>query len=117
MADSNHRSLWLPRWLWEQYGTIVGNVGRTGDLKVFMDWRIDHPDLVLGPDVDPPYDFLATLRIESDRWDMYLETVDDGAGSSGMRRYVSWRVQHPSKPLPGRRLGPLRRESPRPALV
>lgn len=117
MADSNHRSLRLPQWLWERYGEVVGDVGRTSDLKVFQDWRIDHSDVHLGDDVAGPYDFLATLRIESARWDLYCDTVGDGAATSDMRRYIWWRVQHPSDPLPGRRLGPLRRQSRRPALV
>lgn len=117
MADNPHRSLWLPLRLWTQYAEVVGNGGRTADLKIFMDWRIDHPDLVLGPDVAAPYDFLTTLRVESRRWELYLKTVGEREGSAEMRRYISWRIQHPSDPLPGRRLGPLRREVRRPALV
>lgn len=117
MAENPHRSLWLPQWLWTKYATVVGDRGRTADLKTFMDWRIDHTDLVLGPDVAAPYDFLATVRIESDRWDLYMATVGAGEGSAEMRRYIRWRIQHMSDPLPGRRLGPLRRNSRRPALV
>lgn len=115
MAD-NHRPLRLPFWLWLDYADVIGDVGRTADLKVFMDWRIDN-DLPFGPDVDPPYDFLTTLRIESARWQLFMETVGEGECSSEMRRYIWWRVQHPAQPLPGRRLGPLRKQSRRPVLV
>jgi len=27
MADTNHRSLRLPSWLWQQYGKVVGDIG------------------------------------------------------------------------------------------
>jgi hypothetical protein len=117
MAENQHRSLWLPQWLWTQYATVVGNLGRTADLKVFMDWRIDHTDLTLGPDVAAPYDHLATLRIEAGRWELYMDTVGHRECSAEMRRYIWWRIQHPSDPLPGRRLGPLRRHREQPALV
>jgi hypothetical protein len=116
MAD-NHHPLRLPSWLWRQYAKVVGNVGRTPDLKVFMDWRIDNTDVELALDVTTPYDFLATLRIEPARWQLFAETVEDRSCSSELRRYIWWRVQHPDEPLPGRRLGPLRRESQRPVLV
>jgi hypothetical protein len=116
MADNPHRSLWLPPWLWTQYASVVGDRGRTADLKMFMDWRIDHTEPVLGPDVAPPCDFLATLRVESERWELYMDTVGEGEASAEMRRYIWWRIQHPSDPLPGRRLGPMRRDG-RPAMV
>jgi hypothetical protein len=115
MAD-NHRPLRLPTWLWLQYAKVVGNAGRTDDLKVFMDWRIDHRGLELGDDVAAPYDFLTTLRVELERWKMFRDSVDDRECSAELRRYIWWRVQHPDTPLPGRRLGPLRRER-RDALV
>lgn len=109
MTD-NHRSLRLPTWLWLQYAKVVGNAGRTPDLKVFMDWRIDHRGVDLGDDVTTPYDFLTTLRIEPQRWELFKNSVGDGETPAELRRYIWWRVQHPDTPLPGRRLGPLRRE-------
>lgn len=115
MAD-NHHPLRLPKWLWLQYARVVGDVGRTADLKVFMDWRIDHTGVLLGPDVAAPHDFLATLRIEPERWNLFKATLDEGECSAQMRSYIWWRVLHPAVPLPGRRLGPLRRGSS-PALV
>jgi len=117
MADTNHRSLRLPSWLWQQYGKVVGDIGRASDLKVFMDWRIDHTDAVLGDDVAAPHDFLTTLRVEEPRWEMFMATVGDSECSAEMRRYIWWRIQHPQDPLPGRRLGPLRRQSRAAALV
>lgn len=116
MAD-NHRPLRLPAWRWEQYAEIVGDIGRTPDLKIFMDWQIDNPDLILGPDMVKPHDFLATIRIETVRWQTFMDTVGDGNCAGRLRRYILWRILHPEQPLPGRRLGPLRRSQRRPALV
>lgn len=116
MAD-NHRPLRLPKWLWQQYARVVGDVGRTPDLKIFMDWCMDNTTVDLGPDVAAPYDFLATLRVEPERWEAFLDAVGDRGASRRLRTYIWWRVQHPHDPLPGRRLGPLRRSSRRPALV
>lgn len=115
MAD-NHRPIRTPYWLWQQYASVVGDVGRTADLKRFQDWQIDNPGDTIGPDVDGPHDFLTTLRIETERWELFLDTVPDGDGSARMRAYMWWRVQHPTDPLPGRRVPPLRRQSRPPAL-
>lgn len=106
MAD-DHRSLRAPHWLWAQHEQVVGN--HTADLKLYLDWRIHHPDIVLGPDVQPPHDFLAKIRVEQVLWDAFLDTVPDDEGSSDLRRYIWWRIQNPDLPLPGRRLPPLRR--------
>lgn len=110
MADDHH-SLRLPRALWERYEDVVGNIGRTADLKLFMDWRIDNPEVTLGPDVPPPHDFSATFRIEELRWEMFADTVGPGKVSGHLRRYVRWRVRNPDLPLPGRRLPPMRRNT------
>lgn len=116
MAEDHH-SLRAPRWLWQQYAGVVGDIGRTPDLKLFMDWRIDNPQVVLGPDVDQPYDVLTTIRVEPERWELFVDTVAGGDCSSELRRYMRWRVQHPTEPLPGRRMPPMRRQSRRPACV
>ncbi len=108
--DSSHHTLRLPKWLWEQYGKIVGNLGRTPDLKIYMDWQLDNPNAELGDDVAGPCDFSTTLRIEPERWAAFMSTVGKGDCTEEMRRYIWWRVQHPRDPLPGRKLGPLRRE-------
>lgn len=112
MADEHH-SLRLPYWLWSRYEAVVGNIGRTPDLKRFMDWRIEEPDVQLGEDVELPYQFTATFRIESTRWDLFAETVGEGDVSADLRRYIWWRVQNPKAPLPGRRLPPMPRRTRR----
>jgi hypothetical protein len=114
MANDNHRALRLPGWLWDKYADVVGDLGRTSDLKIYMDWRSENPYAVLGPDVAAPYEFSTTLRIESERWELFMDTVGEGNCTADMRRYVWWRVQHPTTRLPGRRLGPLRREKRQP---
>lgn len=96
-----HRPLRAPFWLWEQYGGIAGGPGRSPDLRVFMDWQVEHPELVLGPDVPGPHDFLATLRVDSEHWKLFMATVGERNCSSRMRSYIWWRVQHPAEPLPG----------------
>jgi hypothetical protein len=117
MAD-DHRSLRAPRWLWlERYPEVVGDVGRTADLKLFMDWQIDNPHARLGDDVPAPYDFLATFRVEAQRWDLFLDCVPEADASARLRGYMWWRVQHPAEPLPGRRVPPMRRDGHRPACV
>lgn len=112
MAD-DHRSLRLPSWLWKQYAAVVGNIGRTPDLKQFMAWRIEDTETVLGVDVAPPHDFTATFRIEQVRWELLAGTVGEGEISGELRRYIWWRVQNPDAPLPGRRLPPMPRRTRR----
>jgi hypothetical protein len=116
MADDHH-PLRLPHWLWKQYASVVGDIGRTSDLKRFMDWRLDDTDTVLGPDVAAPHDFLTTFRVEPMLWELFAGTVGDGNASGELRRYIWWRIQHPNEPLPGRRLPPMPRRSRRPACV
>lgn len=111
MAE-NHRAFWLPLWLWrDRYAAVVGDVGRTADLKTFLAWRIDNPSVELGNDVAQPYDFLAKVRVDLELWQLFLDAVPDDEASSEIRRYIWWRVQHPSAPLPGRRVPPLQRWS------
>jgi hypothetical protein len=110
MAE-NHRPLRVPLWLWHQYAGPVGDLGRTPDLKLFMDWQIDNPLLEIGPDVAGPHDFLAKIRVEQERWDLFLDTVPEDDGSARLRAYMWWRVRNPLAPLPGRRTPPMRRQS------
>jgi hypothetical protein len=110
MAE-NHRPLRVPHWLWQQYAGVVGDVGRTSDLKKFVAWQIDNPDLEIGPDIEGPHDFLAKIRTELELWDLFLETVPEDDGAARLRAYIWWRVQNPSAPLPGRRMPPMRRQS------
>lgn len=114
MAE-DHCSLRIPTWLWLRHEAVVGN--HTADLKLYLDWRIHHPEVELGPDVEPPHNFTATFRIEPVRWQLFLSTVPEGEGSADLRRYIWWRVLNPTEPLPGSRLPPLLRASRRPACV
>jgi hypothetical protein len=94
-----HRSLRAPTWLWQRHEQVVGE--HTADLTSYIDWRWAHPDVVLGPDVDKPYDFLATFRVERHHWDRFLRAVPVDQASADLRRYIWWRVQHPALELPG----------------
>ncbi len=116
MAE-DHRSLRLPHWIWDLYADVVGDIGRAADLRHYMDWRIDNPGVGLGDDVQPPHEFLTTLRVETIRWELFAEAVGESNASADLRRYIWWRLQHPAAPLPGRRLPPLRRSTRRPACV
>lgn len=108
MSDEHH-ALRLPRTLWARYGAVVGDLGRTADLKVYMDWLADNPHVILADDVPGPHDFLATFRVETARWELFTAAIGDSDYAPWVRRYINWRVQNPAQPLPGRRLGPLRR--------
>lgn len=47
-ADSRDiRRLRVPDELWDAYSEIVGNAGRSADLKAYMEWRVDHPSTPL----------------------------------------------------------------------
>lgn len=113
MADTLH-AMRAPSWLWDGFAAVVGEKGRTADLKVFMDWAIDNPRVLLADDVSGPHDQMITFRIEDPRWDLFLEALDKQDYASAIRRYINWRIQNPDQPLPGRRLGPLKRSPRRP---
>ncbi len=114
MAE-DHRSLRAPRWLWEEHEKVVDN--HSGDLRLYMDWRIHHSGIVLGPDVEPPHDFLATFRVEQALWDGFQAAVPAGAGSADLRSYIWFRVQYPNRRLPSRVLHPEPRTVRWPACV
>jgi hypothetical protein len=109
MTDG-HRSMRIARTLWERYGTVVGDLGRTADLKVFLDWAAENPGVQLADDAAGPHDFTPTFRIEGPRWQAFLESIGDADYSSVLRRYINWRTAHPNQPLPGRRVPPLKRQ-------
>jgi hypothetical protein len=93
---------------------VVGDRGRTTDLKSFIDWAIDHPGVLLGDDLAGPHDFMPTLRVEPARWELFLDAIGDVDYSSALRCYINWRIQNPDAPLPGRRVPPFKRSSRRP---
>lgn len=41
--DSDLRKLRVDRELWEAYTEIVGNGGRSADLRAYIEWRVDNP--------------------------------------------------------------------------
>jgi hypothetical protein len=44
MPDSSDiRRLRVPQELWEAYTEIVGDGGRSSDLKAYIEWRVDNP--------------------------------------------------------------------------
>lgn len=105
MAEAHHHSLRLPLWLWERYEDVAGENQRSPDLKEFMAWRPAHADLELGPDVELPYDFTATFRVDDDLWDAFVDGIPDGDVSGMLRRYIWRRVRHPEQALPSGRRG------------
>ncbi|MFI6228592.1 hypothetical protein ACIBCR_14925 [Micromonospora echinospora] len=41
------RRLRVPDELWDPYTEIVGNGGRSADIKAYIEWRIDNPTMPL----------------------------------------------------------------------
>ena len=101
----------MSRGLWRDYASVVGNAGRSADLCRYLEWRTDHPSLVLGR--DPGADGAAPhkFRVHPDIRKPYVHLFeDDGAVSADLRAYVTWRIAHPGDPLPGTSRQPLRIE-------
>lgn len=42
-AASDIRRLRVDDDLWDAYTAIVGNAGRSADLKAYIEWRVDNP--------------------------------------------------------------------------
>lgn len=93
-----HRSLRLPRWLWEAHKSVAGD--HTADILPFLLWRPRNVGVELGPDVDTPYEFTATIRVDEDVWNAFLAAVPEDEGSAEVRRYIWARVQDPGARLP-----------------
>ncbi|WP_250029694.1 hypothetical protein [Paractinoplanes maris] len=47
MPDSDLRRFRLDQDTWDEYGELVGNGGRSADLKAYIEWRLDNPDTPL----------------------------------------------------------------------
>jgi hypothetical protein len=45
MADepSDVRRIRVERDLWQAYADVVGNGGRSADIKAYIEWRVDNP--------------------------------------------------------------------------
>lgn len=49
------------------------------------------------------------VRIDTDLWKAYADVVGNGGRSADIKAYIEWRVDHPDTPLPGKRLGPVKK--------
>lgn len=52
---------------------------------------------------------IRRVRVDGDLWEAYADVVGDGGRSADLREYMRWRVDNPTTPLPGRRLGPAKK--------
>ncbi|MBB3098933.1 hypothetical protein FHR83_006639 [Actinoplanes campanulatus] len=43
----NLRRFRLDEQTWKDYGELVGDAGRSADLKAYIEWRLDNPDTPL----------------------------------------------------------------------
>jgi len=41
------RAISVEQELWDTYGQVVGDGGRSADLRVYIEWRVDHPNTPL----------------------------------------------------------------------
>jgi hypothetical protein len=102
----------MSRALWGRYAEIVGNAGRSADLCRYLEWRIDHPDVVLDETLDPGADGSVPhkIRVHPDIRKPYshLFQEDGGRMSADIRTYIAWRIANPDKPLPGHSRPPLK---------
>lgn len=53
-TGSDIRRLRVPDELWSLYTEVVGDAGRSADLKAYIAWRVDHPDEPLPGTRRPP---------------------------------------------------------------
>ncbi|GAA4439594.1 hypothetical protein GCM10023170_011330 [Phytohabitans houttuyneae] len=49
------------------------------------------------------------VSVDQELWDAYGDVVGDGGRSDDLREYMTWRVEHPDEPLPGRFRGPVKK--------
>lgn len=101
--DENGHGFKLPLPLWQRYADVVGNGGRSADLKAYIDWRVEHPGVVLGPDASTGCDTFKKIRVDEQLWAEYARCVSLGDRSADIRAYINFRVANPTLPLPGRR--------------
>ncbi len=41
--ESDIRRVRVDRDLWEEYAEVVGDLGRSADLRAYIEWRVDNP--------------------------------------------------------------------------
>lgn len=101
----------IPATMWRRYAAIVGNAGRSEDIRRYLEWRIDNPELVLGRDPGAAGAEARKFRVHEDLWKLYCDVFADDLGiSADLRTYVAWRIAHPAQPLPGNTRVSLRRD-------
>ena len=47
VPDNDIRRFRLDIETWKEYGGLVGDAGRSADLKAYIEWRLDNPDTPL----------------------------------------------------------------------
>lgn len=52
---------------------------------------------------------IRRVRVDGELWAAYAEVVGDLGRSADIKRYIEWRVDNPTTPLPGSRRGPVKR--------
>lgn len=92
-----------PEDLWGTYGSVVGERGRSADLRKYIEWRIENPHVLLGADPGTagsgpqPYKFEIDATLHS----LFTALFDTDGLSADLRCYIAWRVAHFDEPLPG----------------
>jgi hypothetical protein len=66
------------------------------------------------PDAVPDTSDLRRFRLDQATWDLYTEIVGERGRSADLKAYISWRIDNPTTPLPGRRRGPIKKTGPTP---
>jgi hypothetical protein len=52
---------------------------------------------------------IRRLRVEKTLWDAFTEVVGNGGRSAEIKSFLLWRVNNPTTPLPGNKLGPIKK--------
>lgn len=96
--------------LWRRYAAVVGNAGRSADLKSYMEWRVDTPHWTVGSPFTEPGAPVRKVRVDDALRKDFKAAVPAGDCSSDLRTYIAWRVANPATPLPGRLRASRRRD-------
>lgn len=50
-----------------------------------------------------------SISVDKELWEAYGDVVGDGGRAEDLRVYMTWRVENPDTPLPGRFRGPVKK--------
>jgi hypothetical protein len=64
--SSDIRRFRLDKDTWDAYGDLVGDGGRSADLKAYIDWRLDNPTVPLPGKRRGPVKKTRTTRTQPD---------------------------------------------------